>query len=222
MGLIFTLIGACGAVMILGMTISGPRHMKMPTIKLPQRKSKISAMVWPDVVDDLASAVRAGMSLPHAVCELAHSGPTEVQQVFTRVQETYFATGDFHLALAHIRQLGRSSIAEKFATALDIAYDVGGTDLGKVLRTLSAALRADINMRMEIRARQSWTINGARIAVAAPWLTALLLSARAQAAQAYTSAEGVRLLIGCAALSLLAYVVMMRLSRLPHEAGSSL
>ena len=42
-----------------------------------------------------------------------------------------------------------------------MARQVGGSELGRLLRTLSAFLRADARTRGEIEARQSWTVNAA-------------------------------------------------------------
>src|SRR5205823_3625204 len=38
--------------------------------------------LWPDVVDNLASAVRAGMSLPEAVTQLATRAPQQLRSAF--------------------------------------------------------------------------------------------------------------------------------------------
>jgi len=40
-----------------------------------RRRQRELAEVWPEAVDNLASAVRAGMSLPEALTQLGHRGP---------------------------------------------------------------------------------------------------------------------------------------------------
>jgi tight adherence protein B len=40
-----------------------------------RRRQRELAEVWPEAVDNLASAVRAGMSLPEALTALGHRGP---------------------------------------------------------------------------------------------------------------------------------------------------
>jgi tight adherence protein B len=82
---------------------------------------------------------------------------------------------------------------------------------------LSSLLRADVRARGEIEARQSWTISAARLAVAAPWITLVLLCTRAEAASAYRSALGAVILLICAALTVLAYRLMLLIGRLPVE-----
>ena len=109
-----------------------------------------------------------------------------------------------------------TSIADAIE-ALRLAQEVGGAELGALLRALSRMLREDLRTRGELRARQSWTVNGARVAVRAPWLVLALLSTRPQAAQAYaTTAGGLVLLVG-ALVSAIAYRLMLRLGRLPEE-----
>jgi len=47
---------------------------------------------WPDVVDNLASAIRAGLSLPEAVAQIAVRGPEPLRPAFRRFAEDYRAT----------------------------------------------------------------------------------------------------------------------------------
>lgn len=180
-------------------------------------KVSISVEVWPDVVDDLASAIRAGMSLPAALTELAKSGPLALRPVLSASLVSYHATGDFTGALMELKNEIKDPVADKFVAALVLAHEVGGADLGQVLKTLSEVLRADAKIRGEIVARQSWTINGARLAVAAPWLTSLVLSTHSEALKAYLSPGGIRILLFCLCTSVIAYATMMRISQLPKE-----
>ena len=78
-------------------------------------------------------------------------------------------------------------------------------------------LREDLRTRGELEARQSWTVNGARVAVAAPWLILALLATRPQAAAAYATSSGALVLAVGAVASILAYRLMLRLGRLPEE-----
>ena len=71
-----------------------------------------------------------------------------------------------------------------------VAREVGGSDLGTVLRTLSELLRADARTRAELETRQGWVVNAARLAVAAPWLVLLLLGTQSATLRAYDTAGG--------------------------------
>ena len=172
---------------------------------------------WPDVVDSLLSAVRAGLSLPEAVCELGVKGPLVLRPAFSDFAADYRSTGSFVEALGNLGNQLADPVADRVIAALRIAREVGGNDLGSVLRTLSLLLREDARVRGEIEARQSWTINAARLAVAAPWITLALLSTRPEAMRAYNSAAGAMVLVAASVLSFVAYRSMMIISRLPVE-----
>jgi tight adherence protein B len=98
-----------------------------------------------------------------------------------------------------------------------VTRDVGGTDLGVLLRTLSAFLREDARTRAELEARQSWTVNASRLALAAPWIVLALMSTRPQAAQAYDSTAGLVVIVSAGIVSVIAYRVMLLIARLPQD-----
>ena len=65
------------------------------------------------------------------------------------------------------------------------------------LRTLSAFLREDARTRVRnLETRQSWTVNAARLAVAAPWIVLAMLALRGGSLQAYAPAGWVVLAFG--------------------------
>ena len=76
-------------------------------------------------------------------------------------------------------------VADRICETLRVAREVGGTDLGRVLRTLSTFLREDARTRAELETRQGWTVNAARLAVGAPWVVLLLLATLQTTLEAY-------------------------------------
>ncbi len=181
-----------------------------------RRRSQLRE-VWPDVVDHVASAVRAGLALPEALVQLAERGPTELRESFQGFADDYRASGRFSEALDRLKVRLADPVADRLIEALRIAREVGGSDLGRVLRALSSFLREDARSRAELEARQSWTVNAARLAMAAPWVVLLLMATRGSALMAYRQPTGVLVLILGAAVSVVAYRLMVRLGRLPDE-----
>ena len=192
----------------------------LPFVLLRRRartSSRALRTAWPDAIDSLASAVRAGMSLPEALADLANRGPAALRPAFADFAAEYRVSGSFGTALASLKDSLADPVADRVIASLHVAREVGGTDLGLVLRTLSSLLRADLRTRGEIEARQSWTVSAARLAVAAPWITLALLCTRPEAASAYRSALGALILVICAGLTVVAYRLMVLIGRLPAE-----
>jgi tight adherence protein B len=173
--------------------------------------------VWPDAVDNLASGVRAGLSLPEALSALGTRGPEDLRPPFRRFGEDYRATGRFGESLDRLKDALADPVGDRVVESLRLAREVGGTDLGRLLRTLSTFLREDARTRAELETRQGWTVNAARLALAAPWILLALLSLRPSAVAAYHSPQGGMVLLVGGAVSLVAYRVMMRIAQLPTE-----
>lgn len=173
--------------------------------------------IWPEVVDNLASAVRAGLALPEAVSALASRGPEPLRPAFSRFAADYRVSGRFSECLDQLKADLSDPVGDRVCESLRLAREVGGTDLGRLLRTLSAFLREDARTRAELETRQGWTVNAARLAVASPWLVLLLLATQASNLTAFDSATGRALLAGGAAVTVLAYRLMLRIGRLPEE-----
>lgn len=173
--------------------------------------------VWPEAVDHVNSAIRAGLSLPEALVQLSHKGPEGLRPAFHEFSLDYQASGDFAACLDRLKTRLADPVGDRIVEALRITRDVGGTDLGGLLRTLATFLREDARTRAELEARQSWTINAARLALVAPWAVLALMSTRPQAAQAYDSPMGMSMILIGAAVSLVAYRVMLRIARLPQD-----
>jgi tight adherence protein B len=182
-----------------------------------RRRQREFAEVWPEAVDNLASAVRAGMSLPDALAALGVRGPEPLRPAFDAFALDYQVTGRFGDSLDRLKQRLADPVGDRVVEGLRVAREVGGGDLGRLLRNLSGYLREDVRTRGELESRQAWTVNGARLAVAAPWLVLLFMSFQTEVIRRYASAAGALVLAVGAALCLVAYRLMMRIGRLPVE-----
>lgn len=182
-----------------------------------RRRQRDFAEVWPEAVDNLASAVRAGMSLPDALAALGNRGPEPLREAFDEFALDYQVTGRFGDCLDRLKARLADPVGDRVVEGLRIAREVGGGELGRLLRNLSGYLRDEARTRSELESRQAWTVNGARLAVAAPWLVLLLMSLQSEVIHRYASPGGVVVLASGAAACLVAYRLMMRIGRLPTE-----
>jgi tight adherence protein B len=173
--------------------------------------------LWPEVVDNLASGVRAGMSLPEAVSQLAVRGPAALRPPFAGFAADYRATGRFGDCLDRLKATLADPVADRIIESLRIAREVGGSDLGRLLRTLGQFLREDARTRAELETRQGWTVGAARLALAAPWVVLAMLSLRPDTVTAYDTPVGLAILVVGAAVSFASYRVMLRIAQLPDD-----
>jgi tight adherence protein B len=182
-----------------------------------RRRHREFAEVWPEAVDNLVSAVRAGMSLPDALAGLGVRGPEPLRAAFDQFALDYQVTGRFGESLDRLKARLADPVGDRVIEGLRIAREVGGGELGRLLRNLSAYLREDVRTRSELESRQAWTVNGARLAVASPWLVLLFMSFQSQVIHRYASPGGVVVLAIGGGLCVVAYRLMMRIGRLPVE-----
>ncbi|WP_338748248.1 type II secretion system F family protein [Janibacter alittae] len=203
-------IALCFAVM------AGWVPLAVVRMRARSRRSQLREL-WPDAVDNVTSAVRAGLALPEALAQLAVRGPQELRPAFAEFAGDYRTTGRFNDSLDRLKDRLSDPVGDRLVESLRIAREVGGSDLGSLLRTLSAFLREDARTRSELETRQSWTVSAARLAVAAPWIVLAFLSTRPESVQAYNTTAGAVVLAFGAGASVLAYQVMVRIGRLPEE-----
>lgn len=181
------------------------------------RRQDERAEVWPDAVDNVASAVRAGLSLPEALSGLGERGPEPLREPFRQFTRDFQASGRFGDSLDALKERLADPVGDRVVEGLRVAREVGGGDLGRLLRTMSGQLREEARTRAELVARQSWAVNGARMAVSAPWLVLLLMAFQPEVVGRYSSPAGVVVLTVGAASCLVAYRLMLRIGRLPAQ-----
>ncbi|MBK8470022.1 MAG: type II secretion system F family protein [Candidatus Phosphoribacter sp.] len=202
------------ALCFAAMAAYGPRALV--GMRARKRRTQLRDL-WPDAVDNLASAVRAGLALPEALSQLAVRGPEELRPAFAAFAEDYRATGRFQDCLDRLKSRCADPVADRLVESLRIAREVGGSDLGRVLRTLSSFLREDGRTRAELETRQGWTVNAARLAAGAPWVVLAMMSIQPDSLKAYSSAAGTVVLAVGAAVTVVAYRLMVRIGRLPED-----
>lgn len=182
-----------------------------------RRREREYAEVWPDAIDDLASAVRAGLSLPEALGALGVRGPAPLREPFHQFALDYQVTGRFGECLDRLKLRLADPVGDRVVEGLRIAREVGGGDLGRLLRNLGTYLRDAERTRSELEARQSWSVNGARMAVAAPWLVLLFMTFQPSVIRHYATPGGALVLTLVALLCIVSYRLMLRIGRLPGE-----
>lgn len=179
------------------------------------RRLREHRSAWPDAIDAMVGGLRAGMPLGETLAALAETGPDPLRPHFAAFAVQWRCGASFDQAVTALAVDADDPVADRIVVSLRLAMRSGSAQTGAALTTLGDFLRADARMRAEIEARQSWTVNAARVAVAAPWLVVALLSTRPESVAAYASPTGSLLLLGAAVACVVAYLTMRRIARLP-------
>ena len=180
-----------------------------------QRKKRSYAREqWPDVLDDVVSGLRAGLSIGESLASLSERGPQEMRQHFSIFADELQATARLDSALTRLKDEMKEPVADKVVESMRLASKLGGHDLASILSDLATSLRAENRARGELLARQSWTRGGAKVAAAAPWIVLVLLSTRPNFSDALATAEGSVVLLFGFILTVIAYGLMVRIGRL--------
>ena len=169
---------------------------------------------WPNLVDNLVSGVRAGLSLGETLLEVAARAPKSLRVPFAHFAADYRAGGNLDASLKILKHELADPVGDRIVEALRLAAQVGGNDLVVLLEDLGAMLRAEERTRGEVLAGQSWTVTGARLAAASPWIILALLLSRPGTLEVYSTSVGSMILLVGALVSALAYILMLRLGRL--------
>jgi tight adherence protein B len=173
--------------------------------------------LWPVVVDALVASVRAGMPLPDAIAALAAEAPVPLRPGFVLFERRWRETGTTEVALDAAKARFADPTADRLIEILRMARQVGGSELPSVLRDLAIHLRADLALRSEMEARQSWVTGAGKLGLAAPWIVLVLLATRPEGAAAYGTPAGAVLVVSAALVTLIAYRVMVAIGRLPED-----
>lgn len=115
--------------------------------RLRRRRQADLRELWPEVVDNLTSGVRAGLSLPEALTAIGARGPEAMREAFRRFGSDYRTTGRFNESLDRLKVTLADPVGDRVCESLRVAREVGGTDLGRLLTTLSSFLRDDARIR---------------------------------------------------------------------------
>jgi tight adherence protein B len=180
------------------------------------REGKAMLQVWPEVVDHLISGTQAGLSLSEAIAALSTRGPEIIRADFLDFKISLLETGDFRQGIEKLKNRFHSQTSDQILEAILMAKIMGGSELLEIFRTLGDFTRQDLALRKEIEIKHGWIKNSAHLASVAPWLLLLLLSSQPGTVDSYSRPGGVLILSLGLLMTLVAYLWMGRLGRLPE------
>ena len=192
--------------------IATRQYLKQRALK----KKTLLGQVWPEVIDHLISGLYSGLSISEALSNLEQRGPEITRERFAEFHYEVRSGTEFSVALEKLRDSCAHHGSDQIFEALLLSKTLGGGELLNTLRTLSAFQREDLILDKEIEIKHGWIKNSAHISAIAPWLLLLMIATQPGTAVAFSSPSGLMILILGVTLTLIAYLWMSKLSKLPE------
>ena len=120
----------------------------------------------------------------------------------------------FNLFMEILRKEIKDAVGVSALRILSVVLKTGANDLASSLTILSNSSRETLNLIQDLKAKQSWVINGARISIIAPWLILLVLWTQENVRLAYQNLTGQFILILVAIVGAVGYSAMKRIGKL--------
>lgn len=180
------------------------------------RRRVVAQSRWPDVIDAMRMSLRAGAALPDAFSAALAQVPREWRPAWSiAISDSVRGSGIEDVVRGLRRDLAEP-ISDRVCDAILIAHELGGTELPRILEELARSVREDVRLRREATSRQSWVRHAARLGSAAPWVLVILLGSRPENREAFAAPAGTALLVACAGATVVAYIVMTAMGKIPE------
>ncbi|MCP5028947.1 MAG: hypothetical protein GY929_21955 [Actinomycetia bacterium] len=181
-------------------------------------RARARVEAWPDALRDLATNLRAPMSLHDALIELTVSGPEELRPVFGRYQSVS-VTLDPAAALEMAREELADPVSDRIIEILLVALEQGSAVVVDILLDLAESTGADLRLLTDLETAQLETRVEARVAAVLPFAVLALLIGRSPEYRAfYASRFGTLVILAGGVLVLVGLWLIARLGRsVPEE-----
>ena len=189
----------------------------LPGILLNQRKTKMQdqkMQQWTLLIDDLTSGVRAGLTISEALAQALQNCEEPLRSDFQEAILEINRSGQVSKVISILKKQITDTVGVATLKLLQVVLKTGANDLVTSLSILSNSSRENHNLIQELKAKQSWVLNGARISVISPWLVLLALWTQESVRNAYQNLIGQLILILVALVGLIGYLVMKRIGRI--------
>lgn len=189
----------------------------IPGILLRQKKSKIQdkkMQQWIVFIDDLSSSIRAGFTLSEGLLQALSNSDDPLKSDFHEAIFEFQRSGEISKVMEILRKEIKDAVGVSALRILSVVLKTGANDLASSLTILSNSSRETLNLIQDLKAKQSWVINGARISIIAPWLILLVLWTQENVRLAYQNLTGQFILILVAIVGAVGYSAMKRIGKL--------
>ena len=151
---------------------------------------------WPDFIVIVRARLAGGASLPDAVLAAGDECGDTLAEMSSRLDEALRGGSHFGSALEQERQNLADPVADRILTSLAIVTEIGGSRVAEVLGALGRSVADETRLRLAHHAAMTQQRLTAGVALVAPWvLLVLTVATNPQAATAYSTPGGQRIIL---------------------------
>jgi tight adherence protein B len=186
----------------------------LPEILDRKTKDKIiekKMELWIALIEDLTSGARAGLTINEAVFQAIYKAEEPLHSDLQEAILEYQKSQQLSRIIPILKANTKDSVGIATLKIIEIVSKTGANDLSSSLLILSNSAKETHNLIMELKAKQAWVLNGAKISVLAPWLVLLALWSQESVRNSYQQLGGQIILLLVGAVGVLGFFTMKKI-----------
>lgn len=179
-----------------------------------EKVKELKMQQWLYFIDNMSSATKAGFSIKESLLQALNAVENPLRQdLYASILEMN-RTNQISKVIPILKQDVKDEIGKNIIKVIELVHFLGATDFSKILQILSNSSREFHDLLLELKTKQSWVLNGAKIAISAPWIVLLALWTQENVRNSYQTLNGQVVLFLVALLGIAGYLVMQKIGNL--------
>lgn len=169
---------------------------------------------WLILIDELSSGVRAGLTISESLSQSLNKSEEPLRQDLLEAILEFNRSGQVSNVMKILQNQISDPVGISTLKLLAVVLKTGSNDLATSLNILSNSSRENINLIQELKAKQAWVLNGAKISIIAPWVVLLTLWTQESVRSAYQNIMGQIILSLVALIGIVGYFAMKKIGKI--------
>ncbi len=177
---------------------------------------------WLILIDELSSGVRAGLTISESLSQSLNKSEEPLRQDLLEAILEFNRSGQVSNVMKILQNQINDPVGISTLKLLAVVLKTGSNDLATSLNILSNSSRENINLIQELKAKQAWVLNGAKISIIAPWVVLLTLWTQESVRSAYQNIMGQIILFLVALIGIVGYFAMKKIGKIEFSSQGNM
>ncbi len=188
-----------------------------PNMLLKKRSEKIKELKmqqWLYFLDDVASATKAGFPINESLTQALNSAEIPLKNDLYSAIIEINRSNQISKVIPILKNDVTDEIGKNVIKIIELVHFLGASDFSRILSILSNSSREFHELITELKTKQTWVLNGAKVAITAPWVVLLALWTQENVRNSYQTINGQIVLFLVALLGIAGFLVMQKIGNL--------